>query len=190
MTGPDGQPREGRSQGFPAYQRLTGRAEALIAGAYLAGTNNTRRVRRALGALFEGAVGKDTVSRVWHKVQADWEAWQKRSLGNDDIVRLILDGTVVRARLDRKAASLSVLVALGVRRDGQKVLLALRDVIEHLFIRCKRRAPVTEFPAPRPSFSLSSRRAIERYGYAPQDIGPMAERFARELAIRQVSSSG
>ena len=46
-----------------AYQRRTVAADALIAGAYLAGTN-TRRVRRALGALFGGAVGKDTVSRV------------------------------------------------------------------------------------------------------------------------------
>jgi transposase-like protein len=81
-----------------------------------------------LGTLFEGAVGKDTVSRVWHKVQADWQAWQKRSLADDGIVRLILDGTVVRVRLDRKATSLSVLVALGVRRDGQKVLLALRNM--------------------------------------------------------------
>jgi transposase-like protein len=34
----------------------------------------------------------------------------------------------VRVGLDRKATSLSVLVALGVRRDGQKVLLALRNM--------------------------------------------------------------
>ena len=127
VAGSDGKLTEWRSQGLPAYQRLTRRAEALIAGSYLAGTN-TRRVRRALGTLLEGTVGKDTVSRVWHKVQADWEAWQKRSLAEDDIVRLILDGTVVRVRLDRKATSLSVLVALGVRRDGQKVLLALNNM--------------------------------------------------------------
>ena len=81
-----------------------------------------------MAALFGGAVGKDTVSRAWRKVQSDWEAWQKRDLAGDDIVRLILDGTVVRVRLDRKATSLSVLVALGVRRDGQKVLLALRNM--------------------------------------------------------------
>ena len=127
VAGADGQQGEWRSKSLPAYQRLTRQAEALITGAYLAGTN-TRRVRRALAALFEGAVGKDTVSRVWHKVQADWEAWQKRDLAGEDIVRLILDGTVVRVRLDRKATSLSVLVALGVRRDGQKVLLALRNM--------------------------------------------------------------
>ncbi len=40
------------------------------------------------------------------------------------MVRLILDGTVVRVRLDRKATNISLLVVLGVRRDGQKVLLA------------------------------------------------------------------
>lgn len=127
VAGAEGGQGEWHSTVLPAYKRLTKRAEALIAGAYLAGTN-TRRVRRALAALFDGAVGKDTVSRVWHKVQTDWEAWQKRDLGGEDIVRLILDGTVVRVRLDRKATSLSVLVALGVRRDGQKVLLALRNM--------------------------------------------------------------
>jgi transposase-like protein len=118
---------EWHSQVLPAYKRLTRQAEALIAGAYLSGTN-TRRVRRALAALFGGAVGKDTVSRVWRKLRADWQAWQQRSLADEDIIRLILDGTVVRVRLDRKATSLSLLVALGVRRDGQKVLLAVRNM--------------------------------------------------------------
>jgi putative transposase len=127
LAGADGRTSEWRNQTIPAYRRLTTRAEALIAGAYLSGTN-TRRVRRALGVLFGGAIGKDVVSRAWHKVQTDWEAWQQRDLSKDDIVRLILDGTVVRVRLDRKATSLSVLVALGVRRDGQKVLLALRNM--------------------------------------------------------------
>src|SRR5215210_1988170 len=46
--------------------------------------------------------------------------------GRGDIVRLILDGTVVRVRLDRKATSVSLLVVLGVRSDGQKVLLSVR----------------------------------------------------------------
>ena len=45
----------------PRYVRMTKQVEAAIAGAYLSGTN-TRRVRRALGALFKGAVGKDVVA--------------------------------------------------------------------------------------------------------------------------------
>jgi putative transposase len=52
----------------------------------------------------------------------------RRDLAGEDIVRLILDGTAVRVRLDRKATSVSLLVVLGVRRDGQKVLLAARDM--------------------------------------------------------------
>jgi putative transposase len=121
----DGTTRERRNRTLPAYKRLTKRAEALIAGTYLAGTN-TRRVRRALGALFGGAVGKDTVSRTWRKVQGDWEACQKRDLSEDDLVRVILDGTVVKVRLDKRSTGISV--ALGVRRDGQKVLLGLRNM--------------------------------------------------------------
>jgi transposase-like protein len=121
----DGKTTEWRSQALRAYQRRTLAADALIAGCYLAGTN-TRRVRRALAALFAGAVGKDTVSRVWRKVKSDWDAWNARSLADEPIVRLILDGTVVRVRLDRKATAISLLVVIGVRADGQKVLLAVK----------------------------------------------------------------
>jgi putative transposase len=123
----DGKTSEWKSKALRAYQRRTKAADALIASTYLAGTN-TRRVRRALAALFGGAVGKDTVSRVWRKVKTDWEAWNSRSLANEPIVRLILDGTVVRVRLDRKATAISLLVVIGVREDGQKVLLAVKDM--------------------------------------------------------------
>jgi len=123
----DGKTAGWKNKTIPAYQRRTRKADALIAGAYLAGTN-TRRVRRALATLFNGAVGKDTVSRVWRKVKGDWDAWNKRSLADEPIIRLILDGTAVRVRLDKKSTSISLLVALGVRQDGQKVLLAVKNM--------------------------------------------------------------
>ena len=53
----DGKTAEWKNKTIPAYQRRTKKADALIVGAYLAGTN-TRRVRRALATLFNGAVGK------------------------------------------------------------------------------------------------------------------------------------
>jgi transposase-like protein len=62
LNTPEGRTTEWKSQALRAYQRRTLAADALIASTYLAGTN-TRRVRRALAALFGGAVGKDTVSR-------------------------------------------------------------------------------------------------------------------------------
>ena len=121
LTGPDGKTTEWKSKVLRTYQRRTLTADALIASAYLSGTN-TRRVRRALKTLFAHGVGKDVVSRVWRKVKSDWEAWNARSLAAEPIVRLILDGTVVRVRLDRKATAISLLVVIGVRTDGQKVL--------------------------------------------------------------------
>ena len=127
LEGANGKTTEWQSKVLRAYQRRTLAADALIASTYLSGTN-TRRVRRALKALFGGAVSKDTVSRIWRKVKADWESWNARSLADEPIVRLILDGTVVRVRLDRKATSISLLIVIGVRADGQKVLLAVKSM--------------------------------------------------------------
>ena len=143
---------EWRSKALPRYQRLTKSEEdkktawgavfptneALIAAVYLAGTN-TRRVKRALFGLFEGAVSKEVVSRAWRKVEVDWDAWCARSLAGEDIVRVrhlsriafdasLLDGTVIRTRLDRTATNISGLAAIGMRRDGQKVLLSIRNM--------------------------------------------------------------
>ena len=125
----DGRASEWRSRALPRYQRLTRKAEALIASVYLSGTN-TRRVKRALFGLFRGAVSKDVVSRAWRKVKVDWDAWCSRGLADEDLVRLILDGTVIKTRLDRKATNISVLAAIGVRRDGQKVLLSIGNMAE------------------------------------------------------------
>lgn len=65
-----GQASEWRSATLPAHKQLTKRAEAVIAGNYLAGTD-TRRVKRALAGRLAGALGKDTVRRAWHKVRTD-----------------------------------------------------------------------------------------------------------------------
>jgi putative transposase len=75
----EGKTTEWKSSALRAYQRRTKQADSLIAGAYLGGTN-TRRVRRAPSAVFGGAIGKDTVSRVWRRVKNDWDAWNARPL--------------------------------------------------------------------------------------------------------------
>lgn len=54
----DGKTVEWKSKALRACRRRTQAADALIASAYLSRTN-TRRVRRALAALFGGAIGKD-----------------------------------------------------------------------------------------------------------------------------------
>src|SRR5882757_6062474 len=126
----DGKTKEWKSQSLRNYQRRTVAADALIAGAYLSGTN-TRRVRRALFALFGGAVGKDTVSRVWRKVKGDWDTWNSRSLSDEPIVRLILDGTVVRVSGQK--------VLLAIKQMGGESTEAWRTVLDDLVKRGLRR---------------------------------------------------
>ena len=83
---------------LPRYVRMTKQVEAMIAGAYLSGTN-TRRVGRCTRARCSGGrVGKDVVSRTWQKVQTDWEAWCRRSLAEEDVVRLRRRPTEVASR--------------------------------------------------------------------------------------------
>ena len=65
-------------------------------------------------------------------MKGDWDTWNARSLKDEPIVRLILDGTNVRVRLDKKATSISLLVVLGVRAwvsMGRPMALALTEYL-------------------------------------------------------------
>ena len=77
------------------------------------------------GAVWRGGRQGHGQPDLARKLRADWQVCAALA-GRRGIIRLLLDGTVVRVRLDRRATSLSLLVALGVRRDGQKVPLAVR----------------------------------------------------------------
>ena len=68
-------------------------------------------------------------------MKTDWEGWNDRPLADEPIVRLILDGTLGSAsastsmspRRRGKATTICLLVVLGIRADGQKVLLAVKN---------------------------------------------------------------
>ena len=57
LNTPNGKTTEWKSQVLPVHQQRTKAADALIAGAYLSGTN-TRRVRRSRATLFRGGSAK------------------------------------------------------------------------------------------------------------------------------------
>ncbi|WP_195759993.1 transposase [Paracoccus sp. S-4012] len=66
------------------------------------------------------------VSRTWRKVRTDWEGWNGR-----DLQVRTSSGSSWTARSERRSTAgrrHSLLVAGGVRRNGQKVLLALRSM--------------------------------------------------------------
>src|SRR5215213_2975953 len=91
---------------------------------HAAGAVRTRRVVPGRGRQGRGQPHRHRFAMAAH--QGGLGGLEPALAGRDEIVRLILDGTVVRVRLDRKATSVSLLVVLGVRSDGQKVLLSVR----------------------------------------------------------------
>lgn len=71
-------------------------------------------------------MSKSAVSRLVGRMSALFEEWRKRSLKEEQPVILYLDAIALRVRIANKIVSAPVLVALGVRQDGQKVVLDLQ----------------------------------------------------------------
>lgn len=119
----DGTTREWQSQVVPRYQRRTARVDEAILGIYLAGTN-TRRVKSALAPLLKGGpLSKDAVSRLVGRMSEDFESWRTRDLANEEIRYLLMDGWYPKVRIGKRRERVPVLVTLGVRGDGEKVVL-------------------------------------------------------------------
>ncbi len=107
------------------YQRRTKRVDEAILGCYLGGAN-TRRIRKALSPLWgDGLLSKSAISRLVGKLKERFDAWRARDLSRESCKYLFLDGLRVAVRLARRVVKVPVLVALGVRENGRKVLLAI-----------------------------------------------------------------
>jgi putative transposase len=121
----DGGEREWQSTLVPRYRRSSREVEQSVLGVYLSGSN-TRRIRGALEPLLSGAaLSKSAVSRLVLRLEESYRVWQRRELAEEQIVYLYLDAIYPKVRSGGKVVSLAVLVALGVRENGEKVLLSL-----------------------------------------------------------------
>jgi transposase-like protein len=121
-----GERQEWRSQTVARYERRSRRVDEAIVGVYLGGAN-TRRIRGALAPLLRGApLSKDAVSRLVGRLKEDFEHWQQRDLKAAQIRHLYLDGWYPKVRIDKKRVRVPVLVTLGTRANGERVVLDLR----------------------------------------------------------------
>ena len=137
---------EWRSELVPRYQRRSAQVDEAMLGVYLSGTN-TRRIKGALAPLLRGGpLSKDAVSRLVGRLADDFETWRTRDLAADRIQYLMLDGWYPKVRIGKRRVRVPVLVTLGVRADGDRVILdvrlvgdestaAWRDVIHSLVAR-------------------------------------------------------
>jgi transposase-like protein len=122
---PDGSTEEWRSQVARRYQRRARDVDNAIVGAYLGGVN-TRKLRGAPGALVRDTpLSKSAVSRIVTRLKAQFDQWKTRPLRDESCVYLYLDGFNVKVRCAGRVSRMTVLAIVGVRGDGNKVLLAL-----------------------------------------------------------------
>jgi transposase-like protein len=125
LVTPDGGEREWHSQLVPRYRRSSAEVEQSVLNVYLSGSN-TRRIRGALEPLLSGAaLSKSAVSRLVLRLEESYRLWQRRDLVEEKILYLYLDAIYPKVRSGGRVVSLPVLVALGVKDTGEKVLLSL-----------------------------------------------------------------
>lgn len=122
----DGGEHEWQSRTVTRYERRSQRVDEAIVGVYLGGAN-TRRIRGALAPLLRGApLSKDAVSRLVGRLKEDFERWQQQDLKDDKIRYLYMDGWYPKVRIDKKRVRVPVLVTLGTRENGERVVIDLR----------------------------------------------------------------
>ena len=120
-----GEEKEWQSRLIERYQRRARSVDSALLGCYLSGANG-RRIRGALAPLLRGApLSKSAISRVVGRLGALFSQWRQRSLKTESVVFLYLDAIALRVRVANKVVSAPVLVALGVKADGHKVVLDL-----------------------------------------------------------------
>jgi putative transposase len=123
-----GRTKEWQSRLLPAYERRTRQLDATLVSLYFSGVNQ-RRVQRALRPLLSQApLGKNVVSGLVQGLQEHLETWKTRSLEASTFVYLYLDATNLKIRLLGKVRKIPVFVALGVRQDGRKEVLAMEGL--------------------------------------------------------------
>ena len=119
------QDKEWQSRLIERYQRRARSVDSALLGCYLSGANG-RRIRRALSPLLRGApLSKSAISRVVGRLQGLFTEWRQRSLKEEGVVFVYLDAIGLRVRIASRVVSAPVLVALGVKADGQKAVLDL-----------------------------------------------------------------
>ena len=112
---------------LPPYMRRSPRLEEVLPWLYLKGLSSGD-FGEALAALLgpeAAGLSASTIVRLKARWSEEYEAWRKRSLAEVECVYVWADGVHVPIRLEED--DLTLLVMIGVRRDGRKELLALEE---------------------------------------------------------------
>jgi len=121
----EGDTEEWESKTLPRYARRTKDLDDGIISLYLNGTN-TRKIKKALRPLLKDIpLSKSTVSRIVANLKEELMRWRNRPLDKERCLYLYLDGFGVKVRIGWRVVRCTILLAVGVREDGEKVLLGM-----------------------------------------------------------------
>ena len=123
---------EGRRQRFtsailPPYMRRSPKVAEVLPILYLRGLSTgdfQPALESLLGAEASG-LSASSITRMTQEWEADYRAFCRHSLADRDYVYVWVDGIHLRVRLEEDR--LCLLVMIGVRPDGTKELIALKD---------------------------------------------------------------
>ncbi len=113
------------TQVFEEYHRRTGEVEDAILGMWLQGISQRKiaQVTEKLGAV---RIGKDAVSRIAQRLEAELAAFRQRRLGLC-YPYLYLDATYLKVNWGSHVGDLALLVAIGVNASGYREVLAVES---------------------------------------------------------------
>ena len=111
-----------RTQVFEHYQRRRPEVDQAIGEMFIRGVSTT-----AVGQVLEDLNGTtpsaSTVSRVFHTLAEEYQAWKKRPLA-EQYAYCFADGTYFSVIYGEEGQKMPILAVIGIRTDGQREVLA------------------------------------------------------------------
>jgi transposase-like protein len=111
------------SRVLPLFKRRTQQVGSLLPTLYLHGLSSGDFELAMRGLLGEGApLSSSSIARLKEVWSGEYQTWKRGEIPSD-VIYLFVDGIYVKAGLEKEKAAL--LVAIGVRADGSKQVLAV-----------------------------------------------------------------
>jgi transposase-like protein len=111
-----------RTQVFERYQRRQAELDTAIGEMFVFGASTTR-VGQVMETLTGDHPSASTVSRVFHTLDAEFEAWKTRPLAAH-YVYVFADGTYFSVIYDGEGQKMPILAVIGIDVQGQREVLA------------------------------------------------------------------
>lgn len=110
-----------QTQLFDRYQRRQAELDKAICEMFIAGVS-TRRVGQVIESLTGSQPSASTVSRVFHTLESEYEAWKKRPL-EAYYDYAFADGTYFTVMYDNEAHKMPILAVVGIDTTGNRSVL-------------------------------------------------------------------